>query len=575
MHKLKRRFVTLFIGAATFFFAQAADPGYQLRDIGIEFLGTPDTPTILFVNGLNNTKTQAADSSEALIEALHAQGLPYGKYNIYSFYNPTEGVVSDVLGEAANQIQWSNEQLKRADGAKEAYYKLLGSYYIERVASTATLPPSVGRIEKLADRLAREMERILESSPSLVVVAHSQGNLYVEAAYAMLVAKNRSDLTAKIRVVGVAPASATTPSDRYVLSTEDKIITRDLKGLALKFSLGTFTPLPANVEPCTAGPTTCGDQIDWSRIDQDGHDFKKVYLSDALKTSTTSTPLPRIVYNLVRASLDELGATTPEPTVNSASCTAPVVGQTMTCSVFGTNLPSTVNFTATNCAPRPMVAVTGGTGNQRQFTCTPQQGGDPVQVSYLVPGFIGPLPKVVFTPFNEQFAGTTFDTSKWNSVGAGTVVVSDGVANFACRSSLSTEGKYVVAGETIVIEARMAGTGPLRDTVFALYEEGGSSIIQAGDTNYGGVGLYLFGTGSFALPQTGNGTSTSAFKEYRLTLSGRSAKIERGDTLDAISESVTRDLASSISGRTFYLLVGTGGPDYCPGTVDWVTVTTH
>lgn len=260
-------------------------------------------------------------------------------------------------------------------------------------------------------------------------------------------------------------------------------------------------------------------------------------------------------------------------TVRSASCSAPIVGQTMTCSIFGTNLPSTASFTATNCTPSPMAAAPGGTGSQRQFTCVPQQAGVLVQASYVVPGFLGPLPEVSFTPFSEQFAGTSFDTSKWSSVGSGVVTVSDDVANFACRSSLSTQGKYVIAGETIVIEARMAGTGPLRDTVFALYELDGTSLIQAGDTNYRGVGLYLFGTGSFALAQTGNGTSTSAFKEYRLTLSGRSAKIERGDTLNAITESVTRDLPNSISGRTFHLLVGTGGPDYCPGSVDWIKVT--
>lgn len=309
MPQLTRRLATLIIGVVCLC-AHSAIFAYQLRDIGIEFLGNPGTPTILFVNGLNNTKRQAADSSEALIESLHARGLPFGKYNIYHFHNPTEGVLDDVLGEVATQIKWSNDQLKLAGGVKGTYYRLLGNFYIAKVANSANSPPSVGRIEKLADRLAKEMVRILESSPGLVVVPHSQGNLYVEAAYAILVAQGRSDLTAKIRVVGVAPASATTPSDRYILSSEDKIITRNLKGLAIKFSLGTFTPLPANVTPCTEGLAACADQIDWSAIDKDGHDFQKVYLSEALKTSITSTPLPQVVYSLVKASLDELDAPT-------------------------------------------------------------------------------------------------------------------------------------------------------------------------------------------------------------------------------------------------------------------------
>ncbi len=84
----------------------------------------------------------------------------------------------------------------------------------------------------------------------------------------------------------------------------------------------------------------------------------------------------------------------PSPTVSTASCTAPIVGQAMTCSVIGTNLPSTVSVTASNCGPSPMTAVAGGSGDRRQFSCTPVTAGELVQVSYLVPGFIGPLPPI-------------------------------------------------------------------------------------------------------------------------------------------------------------------------------------
>lgn len=82
------------------------------------------------------------------------------------------------------------------------------------------------------------------------------------------------------------------------------------------------------------------------------------------------------------------------PTVSSASCTAPIVGQAMTCSVVGMNLPSTVSATASNCSPSPMTAVAGGSTDLRQFTCTPVTAGELVQVSYLVPEFIGPLPPI-------------------------------------------------------------------------------------------------------------------------------------------------------------------------------------
>jgi hypothetical protein len=85
---------------------------------------------------------------------------------------------------------------------------------------------------------------------------------------------------------------------------------------------------------------------------------------------------------------------TPAPRVSGASCTTPVVGQAMTCTVSGTNLPATVSIMATNCTPSQMTAVVGGSDTQRRFTCTPVTAGVLVQVSYLVPGFVGPLPDV-------------------------------------------------------------------------------------------------------------------------------------------------------------------------------------
>jgi hypothetical protein len=130
-----------------------------------------------------------------------------------------------------------------------------------------------------------------------------------------------------------------------------------------------------------------------------------------------------------------------------------------------------------------------------------------------------------------------------------------------------------------VIEADANGVGSGdRDTSFSLTDVADiKNSMQAGDTSYEGNGLYSFGGGVFGLGQTGNGKSTAAYKEYRLTLSGTSLKLERGDTLATITETITRTLASSIVGKTFYLTIGTGGPIHCPSKsrFDWVSVSTH
>ena len=66
----------------------------------------------------------------------------------------------------------------------------------------------------------------------------------------------------------------------------------------------------------------------------------------------------------------------------------------MTCTILGTNLPELTQFTASNCSPSAMVAVAGNGETQRQFTCTPSIAGEPVEIEYIVPGFIGPLQSV-------------------------------------------------------------------------------------------------------------------------------------------------------------------------------------
>jgi len=78
--------------------------------------------------------------------------------------------------------------------------------------------------------------------------------------------------------------------------------------------------------------------------------------------------------------------------VASASCSAPVIGQRMTCTVTGNNLPNNILFNATNCSPNQLTVLGGGSGNRQQFACTPLSANQPVIISYSVPGFSGVLP---------------------------------------------------------------------------------------------------------------------------------------------------------------------------------------
>jgi alpha-tubulin suppressor-like RCC1 family protein len=89
-----------------------------------------------------------------------------------------------------------------------------------------------------------------------------------------------------------------------------------------------------------------------------------------------------------------IAAATSDIALTKVSCTSPVVGVPMTCTAEGSNLPASTSFTASNCTPSVMAAVAGGTGSQRQYTCTPNTAGSSVAVSYSVTGFTGSAPTV-------------------------------------------------------------------------------------------------------------------------------------------------------------------------------------
>ena len=99
----------------------------------------------------------------------------------------------------------------------------------------------------------------------------------------------------------------------------------------------------------------------------------------------------------------------PAVVVQGASCTVPVAGVAMRCTISGVNLPLTTTMSASNCSPAAMSAVAGGSDTTRQFTCTPTTLGALVTVTYNVPGYAGTAPNIapVVTAANPNNAVPT------------------------------------------------------------------------------------------------------------------------------------------------------------------------
>lgn len=247
--------------------------------------------TIGFFNGVWNMPDDAANGMEALA-AL--QGETYnGKPITYdTFYNATGASVGsngiqdvlEVFTQRANVIDASGELAKHTElfwetltgqGKDQGFWgritdlfpaatDILGSFYTLIATKTAAVlaaflsnPPTDADYRKHESML----EKARVEGQMLLLVAHSQGNLFVNRAADYIRPKIGAN---SVRVVHVAPASPTVQGD-YVLADIDLVI----NGLRVQ---GWSTIQPVNIK------------LSLSKADPSGHTLVNTYL-DATRES--------------------------------------------------------------------------------------------------------------------------------------------------------------------------------------------------------------------------------------------------------------------------------------------------
>lgn len=254
----------------------------QTKGCGYALSGGGKTIT-LFVNGIMNSVRDACSSSAALALAVANNN---GDYDYW--YNQTDGSRQDVeelraqaafSDTALQQIGFKEKNTREknitlSDKQKTDYYKILGGMYAVSQSSSDSVVKRVslvsGSLKSLLIELAGKYQRI-------VVVAHSQGNFYIESAFASLVYENNTSAINKIRVVGVASVAATTPSNAYVTNQEDAAVFSAQKA--------NTTILNEGAGPIAYGPLAATDPLsqncDLSWKQTSGfHNFTLVYMSD-------------------------------------------------------------------------------------------------------------------------------------------------------------------------------------------------------------------------------------------------------------------------------------------------------
>ncbi len=236
--------------------------------------------TVGFFNGVWNTEQQANDSKEELenlIDEIYGDTYQGEPIRFELFYNTTNGLldVMEVFIQRSAEIDGSGELGKRFEylwgsltgnasflEKVKGFFPNLSSFFgwfydslIQKfLALGAKLFGSLPTNEDYA-RHDKQLKELVAEQKKLILVAHSQGNLFVNRAVETLRGMGSED---EVKVVHVAPASAVL-SGSYVLADIDWVI-KALRAMGLSSLSSSNLVLASSVE------------------DRSGHGFVETYL---------------------------------------------------------------------------------------------------------------------------------------------------------------------------------------------------------------------------------------------------------------------------------------------------------
>jgi pimeloyl-ACP methyl ester carboxylesterase len=197
----------------------------------------------------------------------------------------------------------------------------------------------------------------------------------------------------------------------------------------------------------------------------------------------------------------------------------------------------------------------------------------------------------------DDFNGDALDLTKWSSAGyayevnantsvVGSFSVGNGVIDLGSAGGVATFGKQHFKGHKIVVEARVARTGAGEFPIALVNTQDINDRITIGDTGYCNVGFlggvagrfqfskkYPFCSGSGYGLLLGKPAAVGEWMEYRLTVDGNKFTMERGPTLNNITQSATETLNLPIDPFEWFLYFRTGSSGgYYGAKFDWIRV---
>lgn len=248
-----------------------------------------------FINGVSLSAYRDRYKSARLLESrLQTAGAPSSSLSIIPLPNPSQGIWSDIFQKLVVQ-----KEIEAGVGFKAAVRAIAqltdgDPTYAPSAQDSANLGNAETELTAAAQQaeyqqviapeetqMLRAVTTALQQGDPVVIVAHSEGNMFanalatrVQALAGLAIAASGlpvSGWAANVQVVNIATPTASAPSGLYGTARQDDVIT--LLAHALAWFTGTLPPLQANWDFTGA-----------HAYDLLGHGFVSVYLNPALDT---------------------------------------------------------------------------------------------------------------------------------------------------------------------------------------------------------------------------------------------------------------------------------------------------
>ncbi|MGF6649572.1 hypothetical protein OKW34_000134 [Paraburkholderia youngii] len=375
-------------------------------------------PYVYYINGIwGSSQDVEQASADAIQQAMTAAG-QVDAGHVTSIFNPTEGHVLDVfrklllqkaqetsstaslLDYAENVILASNGQQNDLSGSDASAAQSALSTGAATVIQDVLSDPLAAQV--LDSVMSKVVPTALQGN-KVVVIAHSEGNMFAQQMYAAAKTSGPSKYNPygiaignAFQVVNVATPAAKPDTGKYITSQSDIVI--DKLATLLAWITQQLAPAPANVNP--------GISADLS-----GHGFLSVYLNPALSTNEALPINPTMEGEVMR--LVGLAASDAAPTQSAdPNASYPV---SLYAGSGNNNVTYTVTFNGTPVSSTYVVA-SGGYLPILQLACSQLQPGTYSIVGTAAPSRGGPPYQVNFELEAWQFGVTPVGTMLFSLV---------------------------------------------------------------------------------------------------------------------------------------------------------------